>query len=108
MSKNIDYNYSVHIAELTSTLFCNEGYCVNSNDKLVDALLYLKGMDIKRGYEFKVFTHGEGYRTPQGEVVTGGILYTGYERKDYDPSVGERLLNTKEGVEDLVKALKLK
>jgi hypothetical protein len=102
-----EFDHTVHICDLTSTLFCKSGYCVTDNDRVVETLLYLSGMDVSEQFETKVVEDGSGYRTKGNEVVTGGVLYTGFKRYDYDEQSCERLLNTPEGVAQLVGILKL-
>ena len=106
-SPDAEHDYVLHIAELTSTLFCKMGHCLDTNDKVVQALLHLSGMDVSEEYEIKVVTDGSGYRTKNNEVVYGGVLYTGYKRLDYDEKLCDSLLNTQEGVAQLASILNL-
>jgi len=102
-----EFDHTLHIAELTSTLFCKMGHCLDTNDKVVQSLLHLSGMDVSEPYEIKVVTDGSGYRTKNNEVVYGGVLYTGYKRFDYDEQMCESLLNTQAGVAQLASILSL-
>ena len=102
-----EFDHVVHIAELTSTLFCKMGHCLDTNDKVVQSLLHLSGMDVSEPYEIKVVTDGSGYRTKNNEVVYGGVLYTGYKRFDYDEQMCDSLLNTQAGVAQLAIILNL-
>jgi hypothetical protein len=104
---NQEYNYTLHIADLTSTLFCKMGYCTTGDEKIIEGLLHLQGMDVQRNYDIKVVTDGSGFRTKNNQVVNGGVLYTGYKRLDYDEGVCDKLLNTMEGVNKLANILKL-
>lgn len=102
-----EFDHTLHIADLTSTLFCKIGHCLDTNDKVVQSLLHLSGMDVSEPYEIKVVTDGSGYRTKNNEVVYGGVLYTGYKRLDYDEHMCESLLNTQAGVAQLASILNL-
>lgn len=103
-----DYNYNIHIGELVNTLFCSHGYCLDTNERIIKTLLFLKGMDVEKGFTSTVFTNGEKYRTKDNQVVAGGILYSGYERHGYDSRIGDDLLNSEHGVEQLADLLGLK
>jgi hypothetical protein len=102
-----EHDHTLHIADLTSTLFCKMGHCLDTNDKVVQSLLHLSGMDVSEPYEIKVVTDGSGYRTKNNEVVYGGVLYTGYKRFDYDEQMCDSLLNTQAGVAQLASILNL-
>lgn len=80
----------------------------NPTEKQIEAILYLLGMDVEKGYNRYVVNNGEiiGYRSLiTGEIVkTVHVVYEGFERKDkfykeYGAEMAYNLLCTDDGID---------
>ena len=97
-------NFPITSADLADTLYCKKGYCQTDSDR--DTLMYIMGMDVKRGYDYVYTDTPQTHRSQfNNQVCSVQEKWVGYERTDEaylnNPTNWIKYLYTEDGVEQL-------